>query len=59
MKKRTGGAASREELRNGFRVFADDARKPVADEQETDAELAALVEARQHERRITVTLDEL
>ena len=33
--------------------------KPAANEQETDAELAELVEARQHECRITVTLDEL
>jgi hypothetical protein len=34
-------------------------RKPAADEREADAELAGLVKARQHERRITVTLDEL
>lgn len=59
MKKMTGGVASQEEMRNCVRVFAGDERKPAADEQETDAELAELVEARQHERRITVTLDEL
>lgn len=59
MKKMTGGVASRETMRNGVRVFTGDERKPVADEQETDAELVELVEARRHERRVTVTLDEL
>lgn len=55
----TGGVGSQEEMRNCVRVFAGDERKPAADEQETDVELAALVEARQHERRVRITLDEL
>ncbi|MGH8124493.1 MAG: hypothetical protein ACREPK_01410 [Rhodanobacteraceae bacterium] len=59
MKNMTGGGASQEAMRNGVRVFADDKRKPAADEQESDAELAELVEARQRERRVTVPLDEL
>ncbi|MDE2271890.1 MAG: hypothetical protein KGJ94_07885 [Xanthomonadaceae bacterium] len=59
MKKMKGGATSQEAMRNGVRAFTGDGRKPAADERETDAELAELVETRQHERRITVTLDEL
>jgi hypothetical protein len=59
MKKTPSEIASQEEMRNCAPAVVGDEYKSAADEQEIDVELAELVKARQHESRITVTLDEL